>query len=86
VSTDPSLPALARLHGIVGLTTCACLILLYAGAFGLVGVPGILLGIDDMNTAPAWTFVAGLSWAGTYLLFPAWSLRLARQDRTESVR
>lgn len=183
MSTDPSLPTLARLHGIVGLTTCACLILLYAGAapfgllndlgnalfgllsfalawrlgrrrlllgvvavgavltvvgtvlvvsdmtgfylaglwsgfgfgligiwlvatsrllrgrlrragviagavmmLGLVGVPGILLGIDDMNTAPAWTFVAGLSWAGTYLLFPAWSLRLARQNRTESVR
>jgi hypothetical protein len=51
---------------------------------GLVGVPGILMGLDDMDNAPAWTFVAGLSWAGTYLLFPAWSLRLARRDRTES--
>ncbi|MFF0268471.1 hypothetical protein [Kribbella sp. NPDC004536] len=53
---------------------------------GLVGVPGILMGVDDMDNAPAWTFVAGLSWAGTYLLFPAWSLRLARQDRPERVR
>ncbi|MGW6196537.1 hypothetical protein ACWF0M_10380 [Kribbella sp. NPDC055110] len=52
---------------------------------GLVGVPGILMGLDDMDTAPAWTFVAGVSWAGTYLLFPAWSLRLAGQHRTESV-
>lgn len=46
---------------------------------GLVGVPGIAMGLDDMSTAPAWTFVAGVSWAGTYLLFPAWSLRLAGQ-------
>ncbi|WP_432893094.1 hypothetical protein ACQPYH_19145 [Kribbella sp. CA-245084] len=52
---------------------------------GLVGVPGIFMGIDDMDTAPVWTFVAGASWAGTYLLFPAWSLRLARQDRPEGV-
>ncbi len=50
---------------------------------GLVGVPGIPMGLDDMDTAPAWTFVAGVSWAGTYLLFPTWSLRLAGRDRTE---
>lgn len=50
---------------------------------GLIGVPGILMGLDDMDTAPAWTFVAGISWAGSYLLFPAWSLRLARQDSPE---
>ncbi|HZX08364.1 hypothetical protein [Kribbella sp.] len=52
---------------------------------GLVGVPGILMGLDDMGSAPGWTFAAGISWAGTYLLFPAWSLRLARQDRPERV-
>ncbi|MER7247750.1 hypothetical protein [Kribbella sp. NPDC000426] len=50
---------------------------------GLLGVPGIFMGIDDMDNAPVWTFVAGVSWAGTYLLFPAWSLRLARRDRPE---
>ena len=50
---------------------------------GLVGVPGIFLRLDDLDTAPWWTFVAGISWAGTYLLFPAWSLRLARQDSAE---
>lgn len=53
--------------------------------FGLIGVPGIFLGIDDLDTAPWWTFVAGFSWAGTYLLFPLWSLRLARQNRPERV-
>jgi hypothetical protein len=52
---------------------------------GLVGVPGIAMGIDDMDTAPVWTFVAGFGWAGTYLLFPAWSLRLAGQHAPESV-
>jgi hypothetical protein len=50
---------------------------------GLVGIPGIFLGIDDMDSAPVWTFVAGVSWAGTYLLFPAWSLRLARQAQPD---
>ncbi|NIK60006.1 hypothetical protein [Kribbella shirazensis] len=50
---------------------------------GLLGVPGILMGLDDMDSAPAWAFVAGVSWAGTYLLFPAWSLRLAGRDRAE---
>jgi len=44
---------------------------------GFVSVPGIIMGLDDLNTAPGWTYVGGLSWAGTYLLFPAWSLRLA---------
>jgi hypothetical protein len=53
---------------------------------GLVGVPGIFMGLDTMDTAPVWTFVAGFSWAGTYLLFPAWSLRLARKDRAEGIR
>lgn len=52
---------------------------------GLVGIPGILMGLDDMNNVPPWTFVAGLSWAGTYLLFPTWSLRLARRHRAEGV-
>lgn len=53
---------------------------LVAGAvmvLGFVSVPGIIMGLDDLNTAPGWTYVGGLSWAGTYLLFPAWSLRLA---------
>ncbi|MGZ0146220.1 hypothetical protein ACXJJ3_04065 [Kribbella sp. WER1] len=53
---------------------------------GFVGVPGILMGLDDLGSAPGWTFAAGASWAGTYLLFPAWSLRLARRDGAEGGR
>jgi hypothetical protein len=48
---------------------------------GLIGVPAIAMGIHDLDTAPAWTFVAGASWAGTYLLFPIWSLRLAAGNK-----
>lgn len=54
---------------------------LVAGAvmlLGFVNAPGIVMGLDDLGTAPAWTYLGGLSWAGTYLLFPAWSLRLGR--------
>ena len=43
---------------------------------GFVSAPGIALGLDDMDAAPAWTYFGGFSWAGTYLLFPLWSLRL----------
>lgn len=45
---------------------------------GIINAPGIAMGLDDLDTAPAWTFVGSLNWAGTYLLFPAWTLRLAR--------
>lgn len=61
---------------------------LIAGAvmvLGLVGVPGIFRGLDVLETAPAWTYLADFSWAGTYLLFPAWSLGLAWQSRPERV-
>ncbi|TCO50044.1 hypothetical protein EV646_102115 [Kribbella antiqua] len=47
-------------------------------ALGFINAPGIAMGLDGMDTAPAWTFLGGFSWAGTYLLFPIWSLRLAR--------
>jgi hypothetical protein len=50
-------------------------------ALGFINAPGIAMGLDDMETAPAWTYLGGFSWAGTYLLFPIWSLRLARAER-----
>ncbi|MFI7065431.1 hypothetical protein ACIBL3_30850 [Kribbella sp. NPDC050124] len=68
-AADPSRPwARLRRSGLV------------AGAVMLVGfinTPGIFMGLDDMQTAPVWTYIGGLSWAGTYLLFPVWSLKLA---------
>ncbi|WP_238163030.1 hypothetical protein [Kribbella capetownensis] len=47
---------------------------------GFVSAPGIFMGLDDADTAPAWTYLGGFGWAGTYLLFPVWSLRLSRAD------
>jgi hypothetical protein len=43
-------------------------------ALGVVAVPGILLRLDDMDTAPAWTWVAMAGWLGTYVVYPAWAL------------
>ncbi len=47
-------------------------------AIGLVNVPGILQGFDDLESAPWWILAAEISWAGTYLLLPLWALRCAR--------
>ncbi|MFI5692334.1 hypothetical protein ACIA58_10885 [Kribbella sp. NPDC051586] len=73
-----SRPAAARMRR-AGLIAGAVMVL------GLVGVPGIFRGLDILEIAPAWTYLADLSWAGTYLLFPAWSLGLAWQHRPERV-
>jgi hypothetical protein len=43
-------------------------------ALGVVGVPGIVLRIDDMATAPGWVFIALLGWLGIYVVYPAWAL------------
>ena len=43
-------------------------------AAGVVAVPGIALRLDDMATAPAWVWIAFLSWLGTYVAFPAWAI------------
>ena len=36
-------------------------------AVGIVTVPGIPLGLDDMETAPAWVWIGFVSWLGTYV-------------------
>lgn len=46
-----------------------------AGSPMLIGIataPGILLGLDDMETAPAWIWIGELGWLGM-------ELRLARR-------
>jgi hypothetical protein len=49
-------------------------------AFGVVTAPGILLGIDDMATAPSWIYVGYLGWLGTYVAYPAWGLWLGTRE------
>jgi hypothetical protein len=46
-------------------------------ALGFVQVPGILWGLDDLESAPWWLLASEISWAGTYLLLPLWALRCA---------
>lgn len=43
-------------------------------ALGVVMTPGILLGWDDMSTAPAWIWIGQLGWLGTYVVYPAWAI------------
>lgn len=47
-------------------------------ALGLIGVPGIVAGYDDINTVPGWILAGGANWLGTYILFPLWCLRVSR--------
>jgi hypothetical protein len=47
-------------------------------AIGLVNVPGILMGVDDMAAAPGWLLPGGAVWTGTYLLLPIWGIWLVR--------
>jgi len=51
---------------------------------GVVALPGIVLRLDDMATAPAWVWIAFVGWFGTFVVYPAWAIWLAsetRQDR-----
>lgn len=53
-------------------------------AFGLVAVPGIVMGLDDAETAPAWIWIGNLGWLGTYVLYPIWSIWLGQAALTDS--
>ena len=48
-----------------------------AGALMAVGVaaaPGIVLGLDDAATAPAWAWIGSIGWLGTYVVYAAWAI------------
>jgi hypothetical protein len=44
---------------------------------GVVGLPGVLLGLDDPAAAPAWVWIAFVGWFGTFVVYPAWAIWLA---------
>jgi hypothetical protein len=48
---------------------------------GLLAIPGVLAGVDDLNASPWYVYVAQVNWLGTYLLYPIWCFRLARTQR-----
>lgn len=47
-------------------------------ALGLLGVPGWVSGVDDWAAAPWYVQLGLVGWLGTYVLYPAWCLRLSR--------
>ena len=47
-------------------------------AIGLLGIPGIIAGVDSMETMPWYLYVAFFGWLGTYILYPIWTIWLGR--------
>jgi hypothetical protein len=55
-------------------------------AFGVLAVPGVVAGVDDLATAPWHSVVAlGCAWLGAYILLPIWCLQLGRVREREAV-
>jgi len=46
-------------------------------AFGVAIVPGILLRLDDMATAPGWIWIGFIGWLGTFVAYPVWAIWLS---------
>lgn len=55
-------------------------------AFGVALVPGILLRLDDMETAPAWVWIGFLGWFGTFLVYPVWAIWMGRVESRRAGR
>jgi hypothetical protein len=47
-------------------------------AMGLLGIPGILAGVDSMESMPWYLGVAYLGFFGTYILYPIWTIWLGQ--------
>jgi hypothetical protein len=60
---------------------------LFAGALlavGVVAAPGIVLRLDDMETAPGWTWIGFLGWLGIYVVYPAWAIWLGNVETRQA--
>lgn len=55
---------------LAGLGTTAGVVM----AIGFVVVPGVAMGLDDMDSAPGWIWLGFLGWLGIFFLFPVWSI------------
>ena len=47
-------------------------------ALGILSAPAIPLGLDDMDTAPAWVWIGLVGWLGVYVAYPAWAIAMGR--------
>ncbi|HEV8546227.1 MAG TPA: hypothetical protein VGQ64_08020 [Candidatus Limnocylindrales bacterium] len=43
-------------------------------AIGIIVIPGVAMGLDDMETAPGWVWIGFIGWLGIFLFYPIWSL------------
>jgi len=53
-------------------------------SMGLLAVPGIALGLDDPQTAPAWAWISSIAWLGIYVAYPAWAISMGRLEMRRS--
>jgi hypothetical protein len=51
---------------------------------GLIVAPGIVMGLDDMDTAPWWVWVGFVGWLGIFVLLPIWSIWMGVAARRAS--
>jgi hypothetical protein len=51
-------------------------------AMGFLVAPGIVMGLDDADAAPAWIWLGFVGWLGIFALYPMWNLWLGRLART----
>jgi hypothetical protein len=47
-------------------------------AIGLLGIPGIVAGIDSIESMPWYLYGAFFGWLGIYILYPIWTIWLGR--------
>jgi hypothetical protein len=69
-----------RLLPTLGFATGSLLII------GLIVAPGIVMGLDDMESAPWWVWVGFVGWLGIFVLLPIWSIWLGTTLRRGSDR
>lgn len=43
-------------------------------AIGLIGIPGIFAGIDNVESMPWYLYIAFFGYVGTYILYPIWTI------------
>jgi hypothetical protein len=53
-------------------------------ALGIAVAPGIVQGLDDADTAPAWIWLGFVGWLGIFILYPLWTIWLGRTAREDA--
>ena len=54
-------------------------------ALGLLGIPGILAGVDSMESLPWYLLLGFFGFIGTYILYPIWTIWLGTKKLQENI-